>query len=111
MRVGFSIFLRRILLGLVFFGAIRSIIISRAGITVFALAGFRAAPLTPALRLFLGGVIPRRSIAISFFWGIHHVYVIRRGGFPAPYRCWFLIVSCIGVHTVDVFGVDVEYVS
>src|SRR3954464_173213 len=64
------------LAGGVFFGAIRGSIISRAGIIVFALAGFRAAPLTPALWLFLGGVIPRCSIAISIFWSINHVYVI-----------------------------------
>ena len=28
-----------------------------------------------------------------------------------PYRRWFLVVSFIGVHTVDVFGVEVEHVS
>ena len=94
-----------------FFGAIRGSIISRAGITVFALAGFRVAPLTPTLRLLLGGVILRCSIAIAFFWGVYHVYIIRRGGFLVPYRRWFLIVSCIGVHTVDVFGVEVEHVG
>ena len=76
MRVGFSIFLCRILLRWVFFGIIRGSIISRAGITVFSLAGFRAAPLTLALWLFLGGVIPHCSIAISIFWSIHHIYVI-----------------------------------
>src|SRR3954465_10591438 len=76
MRAGFSIFLRRILIGWVFFGTIRGSIISRAGITIFALAVFRAAPLTPTLWLFLGGVIPRCSIAISIFWSIHHIYVI-----------------------------------
>ena len=69
------------------------------------------APLTPALRLLLGGVILRCSIAIAFFWGVHHVYIIRRGDFLVPYRRWFLIVSCIGVHTVDVFGVEVEHVG
>src|SRR3954465_5948590 len=94
-----------------FFGAIRSIIISRAGITVFALAGFRAAPLTLALGLFLGGVIPRCSIAISIFWSVHHIYVVRRGGLPVPYRCWFLVVSSIVIHAVDVFGVEVEHVG
>ena len=25
-----------------------------------------------------------------------------------PYRRLFLIVSCIGVHTIDVFGVEIE---
>src|SRR4051812_29788774 len=111
MRAGFSIFLCRILLEGVFFGAIQGSIISRAGITVFALAGFRAAPLTPALRLLLGGVILRCSVAIAFFWGVHHVYVIRRGAFPVPYRRWFLFVSYIVVHAVDVFGVEVEHVG
>ena len=28
-----------------------------------------------------------------------------------PYRHWFLFVSFIGVHTVDVFGVKVEHVG
>ena len=28
-----------------------------------------------------------------------------------PYRRWFLIVSSIGIHTVDVFGVEVEHVG
>ena len=28
-----------------------------------------------------------------------------------PYRHWFLFVSCIVVHTVDVFGVEVEHVG
>ena len=76
MRAGFSIFLCRILLRWVFFGAVWGSIISRAGITVFALAGFRAAPLTLALWLFLGGVIPHCSSAISIFWSLHHIYVI-----------------------------------
>src|SRR3954469_7363678 len=62
MRAGFSILLCRILMEGVFFGAIRSRIISCAGITVFALAGFRAAPLTSALGMFLRIVIPRCSI-------------------------------------------------
>src|SRR3954465_7129903 len=57
MRAGFSILLCRILLEAVFFGAIQGSIISRAGITVFALAGFRAAPLAPALGLFFGCAI------------------------------------------------------
>src|SRR3954471_8945112 len=76
MRAGFSIFLRRILLDLVFFGTIRGSIISRAGITVSAMAGFRAAPLTPAFWLFFRGVILRCSIAISILWSVHHIYVI-----------------------------------
>ena len=28
-----------------------------------------------------------------------------------PYRCWFLVVSFISVHTIDVFGVKVEHVG
>ena len=60
----------------VVFGAIRSVIISRAGITTFALAGLRAAPLTSALGFLLGGVILRYLVAIAFVWCIHHVYVI-----------------------------------
>ena len=28
-----------------------------------------------------------------------------------PYRCWFLVVSFIGVSTVDVFGVEVKHVG
>ena len=27
-----------------------------------------------------------------------------------PYRCWFIFISYIIVHTVDVFGVEVEHV-
>ena len=38
----------------VVFGTVRCIIISGAGIFILAVAGFRAAPLTPALVLFLG---------------------------------------------------------
>ena len=51
-------------------------IISGAGITTFALAGLRAAPLTLALGLLLGGVILRRPVALAFFGCVHHVYVI-----------------------------------
>ena len=28
-----------------------------------------------------------------------------------PYRCWFMLISYIVVHTVDVFGVEVEHVG
>ena len=28
-----------------------------------------------------------------------------------PYRRWFLFVSCIVVHTVDLFGVEVKHVG
>ena len=73
---GFSVLLCRILLEGLFFGAIRSSIISRARITVFALAGCRAAPLTPALGLFLRGIVHHCSIAISILWSVHHIYVI-----------------------------------
>ena len=57
----------------VVFGAIRSVIISCAGITALAVAGLRAAPLTSALGLLLGGVILRCLVAIGFFGGVHHV--------------------------------------
>ena len=30
---------------------------------------------------------------------------------PVPCGQWFLFVSCIVVHTVDVFGVEVEHVG
>ena len=63
------------------------------------------------LGLLLGGVILRYLVAIAFIGCIHHVYVIRRGGFPVPFRCWFMFVSYIVVHTVDVFGVEVEHVG
>ena len=60
----------------VVFGTIRSVIISCAGITTFAVAGLRAASLTPALGLLLGGVILRYLVAIAFFRGVHHIYVV-----------------------------------
>ena len=60
----------------VVFGTIRRVIISYAGITTFALAGLRAAPLTSALGLLLGGVIPHYLVTIAIFGCIHHVYVI-----------------------------------
>ena len=88
----------------VVFGAIRSVIISCASITALAVAGLRAVPLTSALGLLLGGVILRYLVAIAFIGCIPHVYVISRGGFPVPYRCWFMFVSYIVAHTVDVFG-------
>ena len=107
MRAGVSVLLRWILLEWVVFDTVRCIIISGAGIFILAVAGFRAAPLTLALGLFLGGVILRCSIAIPFFWCIHHVYVMSWGGFPVPGGRWFLVVSGIVVHTVDVFRVIV----
>src|SRR3954466_7952266 len=76
MRAGFSIFLCRILLGLVLFGAIRGSIIPCAGITILALAGIRAAPLTPVFGRLSGSAILRCSIAISVFRSVHHVYVV-----------------------------------
>ena len=76
MRAGVSVLLRWILLEWIVFGAVWCIIISGAGIFVLAVAGFRAAPLTPALRLFLGGVILRCSIAIPIFWDVHQVNVV-----------------------------------
>ena len=60
----------------VVFGTIRSVIVSCAGITTFAMAGLRAAPLTLALGLLLGGVILHCLFAIAFFGSLHHVYII-----------------------------------
>ena len=37
-----------------------------AGIAAFAMAGLRAAPMTPVLRLLLGGIILHCLIAIAF---------------------------------------------
>ena len=54
----------------VVFGAIRSVIISCASITALAMMGLRAASLTLALGLLLGGIILRRLIAIAFFGGV-----------------------------------------
>ena len=63
--------------GIVFvFGTIRSVIVSCAGIAAFAMAGLRAAPMTPVLRLLLEGIILRCLIAITFFRGVHHLYII-----------------------------------
>ena len=76
MRAGVSVLLRCILLEWVTFGTVRCIIIFGAGIFILAVAGFRAAPLTPALGLFLGGVILRYSFVVPILWDIHHVYVI-----------------------------------
>ena len=76
MRAGVPLLLCWILLEWVVFGAIRCIIVSGAGILILAMAGFRAAPLTPALGLFLGGVIHRYSFAVPILWDIHHVYVV-----------------------------------
>ena len=60
----------------VVFGTIRSVIVSCSGITTFAMAGLRAAPLMSALGLFLGGIILCCLVAIAFFGGVHHVYII-----------------------------------
>ena len=60
----------------VVFGTIRSVIISCASITALAMMGLRAASLTLALGLLLGGVILRCLVAIAFFGGVHHVYII-----------------------------------
>ena len=63
--------------GIVFvFGTIRSVIVSCAGTAAFAMAGPRAVPVAPVLRLLLGGIILRCLIAIAFFGGVHHVYII-----------------------------------
>ena len=64
--------------GIVFvFGTICGVIVSCAGIAAFAMAGLRAALLTSVLGFLLGGIILRCLIAIPFFGGVHHVYVIR----------------------------------
>ena len=75
-RACFCLLLRWIVLEGVVFGTFWGVIISCAGISILAVAGFRAAPLTPVLGLFLGGVILRYSFAIPILWDIHHVYVI-----------------------------------
>src|SRR3954471_5094781 len=51
-------------------------IISRGGITVSAVAGFRAAPLAPAFWRLSRGAVLRCSIVISILWSIHHIYVV-----------------------------------
>ena len=53
-----------------------SVIFSCVVIAVFAMAGLRAALLTSALGLLLGGAILRCLFAIAFFGCIHHVYVM-----------------------------------
>ena len=60
----------------VVFGTIRSVIISCASITTFAVARLRSVPLTSALGLLLGGVILHCLVAIAFFGAVHHVYII-----------------------------------
>ena len=45
-------------------------------IVVLAMAGLRAAPLTLVPGLLLRGIILHRLIAIAFFGGVHHVYII-----------------------------------
>ena len=65
------------LIGVVFiFGTIRIVIISCAGITIFAMAGLGEAPMTPVPRLLLRGIIFRCLITIAFFGGVHHIYII-----------------------------------
>ena len=72
-------------------------------------AGLRAA-LASSFCLFFEGIILRRVplfLVVASFWCIHHVYVVSWGGFPVPDRRWFLVVSGIVVHTIDIFGVEV----
>ena len=72
-------------------------------------AGLRAALASP-FWLFVGGVVLRHVpffLIVASFWCAHHAYVVGWGGFPASVRRWFLVVSGIVVHTVDVFGVEV----
>ena len=97
--------------GIVFsFGTIRSVIVSCAGIAAFAMAGLRAASLTLVLGVLLGVIILCCLIAITFFGGVHHVYIIGLGGGPAPCGRWFLLLFTV-VHTVDVFGAEIEHVG
>ena len=72
----FVLWLYTVLEGNVVFDAIRSVIMSSAGITAVAVVGLRAAPLMSELGLPLGGVILCCLIAIAFFGGVHHVYII-----------------------------------
>ena len=61
------------------FGVVRSVIPSCAGIAVFTMASFGAAPLTSVLWLLLGRFVLTYILfllAIAFFGGIHHVNVI-----------------------------------
>ena len=61
--------------GIVFvFGTICSVIVSCAGIAASAMAGLRAAPMTPVLRLLLEGIILCCLIAIAFF-GVSTIYI------------------------------------
>ena len=63
--------------GIVFvLGLIPSVIVSCAGIAIFAMARLRAAPMTPVLRLLLKGIILRCLVAIAFFGCVHHIYII-----------------------------------
>ena len=39
------------------------------------------------------------------------MYIIRRGGCPAPHGWWFLFFSYIVVHTVDVLRVEIKHVG
>ena len=72
-------------------------------------AGLRAASVSP-FWLFISGIILCRAplfLVIASFWGVHHIYVMGWGGLPVLGERWFLIVSGIVVHTVDVFRVVV----
>ena len=74
---------------------------------VFVEAGLRAASASP-FWLFVGRIILCRVplfLVIASFWGVHHLYIMGWGGLPVLGRRWFLVVSGIVVHTVDVFGV------
>ena len=55
-----------------------TVIFSCAVIAVFAMEGLRAAPLTSALGLLLGGVILRYPVAIAFIGCVHHIYHMMR---------------------------------
>ena len=76
---------------------------------VFVEAGLRATSASP-FWLVVGGIILCRAplvLVIASFWVIHYIYIMGWGGLLVLCECWFLIVSGIVVHTVDVFGVVV----
>ena len=100
----------------IFFGTIRSVIVSCAGVAVLAAARFRAAPLMPALWLCPGRLVLDwlfLVLAVILFGCIHHVYVVRRSGRPASSKWRVLALLLIGivVHTVDVFGAVIKNVG
>ena len=94
---------------IVAFGVDQSIEPSGALVAIFTIAGLGAAS-APSLWFLLGGFI-FRIVTVLLLRRVHHVYIVRRGGYPPPYEQWFLSFSCIVVRTVDVSGVEVKHVS